>query len=78
MDLADYSSGTGIASGYIFKKYGIHLSKAKIAYLQDSKPTEKLHPDLESSDIDKTLKFFKDSQEISFQVLWDIPSGKSS
>lgn len=26
----------------------------------------------------KLSSFFKDSQEISFQVLWDIPSGKSS
>ena len=47
---------------------------AKIDYIQNSAPKEPLHPSLKNSDIDDLISFFKRSKEISYQVLWDVPT----
>jgi hypothetical protein len=47
---------------------------AKVAYIQSSAPKEPLHPSLKNSDIDDLISFFKSSKEISYQLLWDVPT----
>ena len=72
--LAESCVGSGAGRNFLYNKLGKHLLNAKIAYIQNSAPKEPLHPSLKNSDIDDLISFFKRSKEISYQVLWDVPT----
>ena len=72
--LAESCVGAGVGRNFLYSKLGKHLSNAKIAYIQNSAPKKPLHPSLKNSDIDELISFFKSSKEISYQVLWDVPT----
>jgi hypothetical protein len=71
--LAESGLGANVGQSFIHSKLGKYVSRANITYIQDLTPKEPLHPSLKSSDIDLLLQFFKETREIMYQVLWDVP-----
>lgn len=58
-------------ANYVHAKLDRHISRASIAYMQDS--TFDASDNMPKSDIESLLQMFQDSLEISYSVLWDSP-----
>ena len=72
--LADACLGSGSGRNYIMSKRGKFLSKAKIAYIQSSSASTPDHHSIKSTDVERLLKFFDESKDMLYQILWDRPS----
>eukprot|EP00957_Ditylum_brightwellii_P061117 4637761-Ditylum_brightwellii.AAC.1 len=71
--LADACIGSGVGRNFLYIKLGKYISNAKVAYIQKLSPKESLHLSLKNSDIDELLYFVKSLNDISYQILWDVP-----
>eukprot|EP00978_Attheya_sp_CCMP212_P014408 scaffold36669_cov47-Attheya_sp.AAC.2 len=76
--LADSCAWSGVGRNYIFSKLGKFVTRAKIPYLQDNTPSKLLEPRATNSDVDSLISFFESSEEISYQVLWDVQMNNST
>jgi hypothetical protein len=64
---------SAVGCNYVFSKLGRYsITKAQIAYF-NSEPSIPLVNGLKQSGTDHMLAFFKDTKEISYHSLWDIP-----
>ena len=59
-------------ANYVHAKLDRHVTRASIAYMQDSASFDK-SDNMPRSDIVSLLEMFRDSTEISYSVLWDAP-----
>ena len=64
------------AATFAQNKVGRFVTKASIAYMQDSNFKDPSYPDI--TDVESLLKMFQDSNEISYQILWDMPVASST
>jgi len=71
--LAEACVGSGVGRNFMHSKLGRHISRAKIAYIQKQTILDDKH-NLPASDIGGLLDFFRESPQVSFQVLWDCPA----
>lgn len=60
---------TSAGANYVNAKLDRHVTRASIAYMQDSPSFD----NMPKSDIASLLDMFRDSNEISYSVLWDAP-----
>ena len=71
--LAESCVGAGVGRNFIHSKLGRYITRAKVAYLQENYNVDFTGQNLPQNDIEKLLEFFKNSETISHQVLWDVP-----
>ena len=76
--LADSCVGSGVGRNFLHSKLGRYVSRAKVAYIQDSRHASFTGKTLPKDDVEDLLDFFRDSSDISHQVLWDIPVTNNS
>lgn len=82
LHLAQSCAGMGIGSrNYLYTKIGKFLTKASIQHLQNETLVG-VDPDdpnkLPTNDVEGLLQFFKSTNNISYQVLWDISAQAGS
>ena len=83
-DLGEACAGAGVGRNLYETKFGRHITKCQVAYVQgclpssDKKGEHKEYRILDDgskmSYIDCVLDFFKGRKDVKHQVLWDIPS----
>ena len=72
--LGQSSCAVGIGQAYGMKRLGVFLSNAKVSYLYDKSSNESSSSSGSDGncDYDKLLEYFKETNEISYTVLWNI------
>ena len=76
--LADSCVGSGVGRNFLHSKLGRYVSRAKVAYIQESRHASFGGKSLPKDDVEDLLDFFRESSDISHQVLWDIPVNDDS
>ena len=71
--LAQSCVGAGVGRNFLHSKLGCYFSHAKVAYVQETYNVQFEGKDVPQNDIKRLLEFFKESKEISHQILWDMP-----
>ena len=68
---------TGVGQSYLLSKIGRYLSNCKIAHVygQSTTASSENGGDTEMSDYDHLIKYFDQTKDIAYTVLWDICAG---
>lgn len=64
------------AATFVQNKVGHFITQASISYMQDSQFNDPLYPNI--TDVESLLKMFQESNEISYQICWDMPVESST
>ncbi|CAJ1947503.1 unnamed protein product [Cylindrotheca closterium] len=74
--------GAAIGRNYILTKFGKFVPSVAIRSLQNEatlpQPEEGDNRKLPANDIEGLLRYFETEEDISFQVLWDVPAGSTN
>ena len=62
---------SGSTCNYLTKRYGQFFERSKVAYANFSSAI--VNEKIQQTDVDSLLDSFKQSNSISYQVLWDVP-----
>jgi len=68
---------TGVGQSYLLSKIGRYMSNCKIAHVYGQSNTPSSENDGATSDYDHLIKYFDQTKDIAFTVLWDICGGSS-
>ena len=77
MHLYNAHAGAGVGRNYLYSKLGKFLPKASIRYIQDPEFPQFDENDprrLPANDVEGLLQFFKNAKNITYLVLWDVPT----
>lgn len=77
VDLHNINAGAGVGRNYLLQRLGQFLPMTSIRYIQDPSLPQ-LEPGdprrLPANDVEGLLKFFEEAKDISYLVLWDVPT----
>ena len=77
LNMADSCIGSGVCRNYIVSTLGRFLPKASVHFIQNP-PNPLFGEDgtqtLPANDVNGLLQFFDEAKDVSYQVLWDVPS----
>lgn len=62
--ITESTFNNGCARNYLYSTLGVHLSRAKVAYITSQK-------DGERDELERMFTMMKESEEVSYSILWD-------